>query len=159
MLRTKFSLGLFENPYPYADYNSTIRTSASANALKKMDRESIVLLENRKAVLPLSKKSTRSVALIGPQMPRVSLGDYVFANASQKGITPLDGFKTLLKGTDVEINYAEGCKLWSFDESGFDEAVAAAKKSEVAIVAVGTWTLDQSELWGEGIHLFLCAMC
>ena len=52
----------------------------------------------------------------------------------------------------MKINFAEGCKLWSNDESGFDEAVAAAQASDVAIVMVGTWSLDQTLLWTPGTN-------
>jgi beta-glucosidase len=45
------------------------------------------------------------------------------------------------------VHYAEGCEKWSRDESGFDEAIAAAKKADVAVVVVGTWSRDQRELW------------
>lgn len=65
-------------------------------------------------------------------------GDYVFFNASNNGISPLNGFKQYLSNisSPVEINYAEGCKLWSNDESGFAAAVSAAEASDIAIVMV-----------------------
>lgn len=93
MLRTKFSLGLFEgkpsyiiayvlnyitslaDPYPYEDYLSTLRTPATRALLHVMEQEAIVLLENRQATLPLSHK-IGSVALIGPQVDRVSVSFY-----------------------------------------------------------------------------------
>ncbi|KAI5892796.1 glycoside hydrolase family 3 protein [Schizophyllum commune H4-8] len=154
LLRTKFALGLFENPYPYKDYTSQIRTEETLEVLHQADLESIVLLENRNDVLPLDAGSLGSIALIGPQAGRVSMGDYVFLNASDNGITPVDGFKQYLEGVGSQtiVNYAEGCKLWSNDESGFDEAVAAAEASDVAIVMVGTWTLDQTNLWTPGTN-------
>ncbi|KAI0751981.1 glycoside hydrolase family 3 protein [Irpex lacteus] len=151
ILRTKFALGLFENPYPYADYESTLRTSKTRELLHQMEQETIILLENRNNVLPLSK-SIGSVAVIGPQADRVSFGDYVFFNSSLNGISPLDGFKQLLSNTSVKVNYAEGSKLWSNDQSGFQEAVDAAKSSDVAIVLVGTWSLDQTLLWTPGTN-------
>lgn len=52
----------------------------------------------------------------------------------------------------MKINYAEGCKLWSNDESEFDAAVAAAETSDVAVVMVGTWSLDQTLLWTPGTN-------
>ncbi|KAH9887635.1 glycoside hydrolase superfamily [Cubamyces lactineus] len=151
MLRTKFALGLFENPYPYDDYLSTLRTPETRELLHTMERETIVLLENKQNTLPLSK-SINSVALIGPQVDRVSFGDYVFFNASNNGISPLAGFTQLLSNTSVKINYAEGCKLWSDDPSGIPAAVAAAKDSDAAIVMVGTWSLDQTLLWTPGTN-------
>ncbi|PFH45933.1 glycoside hydrolase family 3 protein [Amanita thiersii Skay4041] len=151
MLRTKFSLGLFENPYPYEDFQSTLRTPQSQDVLHAAETESIVLLENRANTLPLNK-NIGSVALIGPQVDRISFGDYVFFNATLNGVSPLDGFRQHLGSTSVKINYAEGCKLWSNDQSGFSEAVNAAKASDVAIVMVGTWSLDQTLLWTPGTN-------
>ncbi|KAJ7200973.1 glycoside hydrolase superfamily [Mycena rebaudengoi] len=153
MLRTKFALGLFENPYPYGDYLSTLRTPASRDILHAVESESIVLLENRGNTLPLSK-SVKSIALVGPQVDRVSFGDYVFLNASHNGISPLNGFKQYLSkiSSSVKINYAEGSKLWSNDNSGFGAAVSAAQSSDVAIVMVGTWSLDQTNLWTSGTN-------
>lgn len=45
------------------------------------------------------------------------------------------------------MTYAQGCERWSNDQSGFDEAVAAAQAADVAVVIVGTWSRDQQELW------------
>lgn len=46
------------------------------------------------------------------------------------------------------MTYAQGCERWSNDDSGFDEAIAAAEAADVAVVVVGTWSRDQNELWG-----------
>ncbi|KAG6832147.1 hypothetical protein H0H92_004878 [Tricholoma furcatifolium] len=153
ILRTKFALGLFENPYPYDDYLSTLRTPESRVVLHEAETEAIVLLENHNNVLPLSN-DIGSIALIGPQADRVTFGDYVFFNASNNGITPLNGFQQYLESvsSSTKINFAEGCKLWSNDESGFPEAVEAAQNSDVAIVMVGTWSLDQTLLWTPGTN-------
>ncbi|ETW84887.1 glycoside hydrolase family 3 protein [Heterobasidion irregulare TC 32-1] len=151
MLRTKFTLGLFENPYPYDDYLTTLRTPETRELLHQMELESIVLLENKQSVLPLSI-NVGSVALIGPQVDRVSFGDYVFFNASLNGISPLAGFTEFLSNSSVKINYAEGCKLWSNDHSGFDAAMTSAIQSDVAVVMVGTWSLDQTLLWTPGTN-------
>jgi beta-glucosidase len=64
-----------------------------------------------------------------------------------RGVTPLAGITTALKGSGAKVAYAKGCERWSTDESGFAEAVAAAKAAEVAVVVVGTWSRDQYELW------------
>ncbi|KAF8834841.1 glycoside hydrolase, partial [Paxillus ammoniavirescens] len=151
ILRTKFSLGLFENPYPYPDYASAMRTQATRKLLHEMERETIILLENNDNILPLSTDIS-SIALIGPQADRVSFGDYVFFNASLNGISPLQGFTELLANTSVKINFAGGCKFWSNDESEFPQAIAAAKASDVAIVMVGTWSLDQILLWSNSTN-------
>lgn len=98
ILTTKFSLGLFESeclclfpgkysytdkavdPYPYDDYESTLRTSETRSLLHQMERETIVLLENKGNVLPLSK-DIGAVALIGPQVDRVSVSCYPSVHA------------------------------------------------------------------------------
>ncbi|KAG6890480.1 hypothetical protein C0992_001148 [Termitomyces sp. T32_za158] len=153
ILRAKFALGLFENPYPYEDYLSSIRTPKSKEILHTADTESIVLLENRGSTLPLSTNLS-AIALIGPQVDRVTFGDYVFLNASKKGITPLAGFKQHLANVSsaTKINFAQGCELWSNDESGIQDAVEAARNSDVAVVMVGTWSLDQTNLWAPGTN-------
>jgi beta-glucosidase len=61
-----------------------------------------------------------------------------------RGVTPLDGINSVSTG---KVTYAQGCERWSNDDSGFDEAIAAAKDSDVAVVIVGTWSRDQNELW------------
>jgi len=153
LLRTKFTLGLFESPYPYPDYLSTIHTPESREVLLQMEEEAIVLLENHDSLLPLST-DIGSVALIGPQANRVTFGDYVFFNASNFGITPLAGFQEFLSNvsSSTKINFAQGCELWSNDQSGFDEAISTAQQSDVAIVMVGTWSLDQTLLWTPGTN-------
>ncbi|TFY76921.1 hypothetical protein EWM64_g7092 [Hericium alpestre] len=72
MLRTKFTLGLFENPYPYDDYLTSLRTLETRDLLHQMEQEAIVLLENRNNLLPLNT-DIGSVALIGPQADRVTV--------------------------------------------------------------------------------------
>ena len=62
----------FTDPYPYIDYSTLLRTSASQAVLQRADRETIILLENKNSVLPLSK-TIGSIALIGPQVNRVSV--------------------------------------------------------------------------------------
>lgn len=68
----------------------------------------------------------------------MQFGDYVFFNASLAGISPLDGFTQFLgnRSSSTKINFAQGCELWSNDDSGIPAAVQAAQNSDVAIVMV-----------------------
>ncbi|PWY79124.1 beta-glucosidase [Aspergillus heteromorphus CBS 117.55] len=147
-LRAKFEMGIFENPYPAApqsQWKDLIHTPEAVELAKTLDMESIVLLENHNKTLPLSKSG--SIAVIGPMAHGyMNYGDYVIYNSQWHGVTPLDGIKAAV-GDAATINYAQGCERWSNDESGFEEAIAAAKKSDVAVVVVGTWSRDQTELW------------
>ncbi|KAG6899363.1 hypothetical protein C0993_010914, partial [Termitomyces sp. T159_Od127] len=172
ILRVEFALGLFEgtspclsmqrargpewaviDPYPYEDYFGSIRTTKSSDILCAADAESIVLLENRANTLPLST-GVRSVSLIGPQADRVTFSDYVFLNASKRGITLLEGFRQLLANvsSETKINFALGSELWSDDEAGIPAAVDAARNSDVAVAMVGTWSLNQTNLWLPGTN-------
>lgn len=147
LLRAKFEMGLFENPYPGAKGESEakklIHTKKHVELARQIDAESIVLLENHNNVLPLSKKA--NIAVIGPMAHGyMNYGDYVVNGSQWRGVTPLDGIKAAGKG---QITYAKGCERWSNDQSGFSEAIAAAEKADVAVVVVGTWSRDQFELW------------
>ena len=67
LLRVKFEMGLFENPYPAAPegkWSSLINNAAAKKLARDLDKESIVLLENHKETLPLKKSG--SIAVIGP---------------------------------------------------------------------------------------------
>lgn len=146
-LRAKFELGLFENPFPGAPANKTaslIHTPKSVQLARQLDADSIVLLENHNAVLPL--KQSANVAVIGPMADFMNLGDYVVYRSQYNptNVTPLQGIRAASKGT---VTFAQGCERWSNDQSGFPAAVAAAEAADVAVVLVGTWSRDQQELW------------
>lgn len=67
LLRVKFEMGLFENPYSAANksqWSSLINTAEHKQVAKDLDKESIVLLENHDQILPLKKSG--SIAVIGP---------------------------------------------------------------------------------------------
>lgn len=145
-LRAKFKIGLFERPYagvPTDEQAKYINTPESVAIARQLDAESIILLENHESVLPLSKSA--NIAVIGPMgHGYMNYGDYVPYQSYLRGVTPYDGIKAASTGT---VTFAQGCERWSSDESGFDEAVAAAEAADVAVVVVGTWSRDQNELW------------
>ncbi|KAF2203558.1 glycoside hydrolase [Delitschia confertaspora ATCC 74209] len=146
-LRAKFELGLFEEPYKGVSGNKTqalIHTTEHVKLARQIDAESIVLLENRNSILPLKKSA--NIAVIGPMADFANLGDYVVYQSqyNPSNVTPLQGIRNATKG---KVTYAKGCERWSNDQSGFKDAVKAAKKADVAVVVVGTWSRDQQELW------------
>ncbi|OGM50192.1 beta-glucosidase [Aspergillus bombycis] len=135
LLRAKFEMGLFENPYngaPASEWHKLIHTQEAVDLARELDRESIVLLENHDNALPLKKSG--SIAVIGPMAHGfMNYGDYVVYESQYRGVTPLDGIKAAV-GDKATVNYAQGCERWSNDQSGFAEAVEAAQKSDVAVV-------------------------
>lgn len=69
----------------------------------------------------------------------MQFGDYVFFNATNNAVSPLEGFRQHLSSisSSTKINFAQGAELWSNDQSGFPEAVQTAQNSDAAIVMVG----------------------
>ncbi|KAF8166832.1 glycoside hydrolase [Pholiota molesta] len=154
MLRTKFAMGLFENPYPYSDYLSTIRTPASKVILAQADADSIVLLENRNNVLPL-KENIGSIALLGPQVNRVTFGDYVFFNASWPAYHPLMASRSS-SATDPVRPRLTSLKAANSGPTTTPAFLLLFKQrktlTSLSSWSVGTWSLDQTLLWTPGTN-------
>ncbi|KAG9254662.1 family 3 glycoside hydrolase [Emericellopsis atlantica] len=146
VLRSKFAQGLFEHPWTGVsddDIYDYLNTDEHKELAQQLDAESIVVLENHDNVLPLKKDA--NVAVIGPMAHGyVNYGDYVIYKSQYRGVTPFDGIEAASEGT---VTFTQGCERWSNDDSGFDEAIAAAEDADVAVVVVGTWSRDQNELW------------
>ncbi|KAL3419854.1 glycosyl hydrolase family 3 [Phlyctema vagabunda] len=146
LLKAKFTMGLFEQPYQIVSENGTlsplIHTEETVALARELDAESIVLLENHNETLPLSKSA--NIALIGPMADFMNYGDYVIKDSHLRGVTPFAGVSATSTG---HVTYTLGCERWSNDQSGFAEAIAAAEAADVAVVVVGTWSRDQNELW------------
>jgi len=142
ILRVKFQLGLFEDPYRYLDnkrekevlYAPEIMEHALVSAM-----ESVVLLKNENykgnPVLPLN--SPGKIAVIGPMADSHldMLGSWHGAGDASKAVSVLDGIKNRFKGSTIK--YLEGCDFGSEDRSGFRAAVSLAKASDVVILAIG----------------------
>ncbi len=106
VLRAKFELGLFENPYVDPDEAEKQNGSAAHKELsKKAALESIVLLKNEKNILPLNK-NIRSLAIIGTDAEEVRLGGY--SGPGNHPVSILEGIKNKLD-ENCKINYAPGC--------------------------------------------------
>jgi beta-glucosidase len=142
VLRLKFMLGLFDDPYRYLDkereaavvYSDEIMKHALVSA-----RESVVLLknenENGRKILPLSNPA--KIGVIGPMADDQldMLGSWHAAGDETKVVTLLEGLKK--KFTNSEILYGKGCDFYSDDKSGFREALDIAGRSDVIILAIG----------------------
>ena len=159
VLRTKFELGLFEDPYQEkANYRIPIHTDESVAWSKRSADESTVLLKNENNLLPLDINGLKSIAVVGPNADCVQFGDYTWSKNKKDGVTPLQGIQKLV-GKKVKVNYAKGCSIASLDTSGIDEAVQAAQQSDVAIVFVGSSSAAfvrhsaEPSTSGEGIDL------
>lgn len=108
ILRAKFRLGLFENPYVDPDAAAAMNDTPEHRALaREAAREAIVLLKNEGNVLPL-KKEIKSIAVIGPNADVVKLGGY--SGFGMKTVSILDGIKSKL-GSAVKVTYEKGCDI------------------------------------------------
>lgn len=136
ILRLKFEMGLFENPYvdPKKARQNT-RTPEHIVQARRVAQQSVVLLKNDN-LLPLGKE-IKHVAVIGPNADNRynMLGDYTAPQDPVNIKTVLDGVRAKLKGASIE--YVKGCAIRDTTTTNIDEAVAAARRSDVAIVVVG----------------------
>lgn len=137
VLRLKFEMGLFENPYvDPGKAKKEVRNDAHIALARKVAQASVTLLKNDRSLLPLNKNISK-VALIGPNADNRynMLGDYTAPQEEKNVKTVLDGIRAKLSPAQVE--YVKGCSIRDTLTSDIKQAVAAARRSEVVIVVVG----------------------
>src|SRR2546427_2154741 len=166
VLRLKFQLGLFENPYvEAATANASFETPEQRVLARQAVAESTILLTND-GVLPLAP-TVKRVAVIGPGADdeRLLQGDYhypahlemIYAAPQNIEVTgllvpqatgsyaPGPYFTPHITplvglraalGNEVEVRYAKGCEVLGDDRSGFAEALQAARNADAAVVVV-----------------------
>jgi beta-glucosidase len=147
ILRVKFRLGLFEDPYTNPDEFPAIANEGHLAVAKELALQSIVLLENRDGTLPLAREKLRSLAVIGPLAddPYEQLGTWIFDGDPSISRTPLQAIRQLV-GDDVDVSHVRAMETSrSRTTDGFDEAVKAAQASDAVVTFLG----EESILSGE----------
>ena len=148
ILKVKFQLGLFDDPYKFSDIEREKRVVFSRenrDVARDAARKSIVLLKNERAALPLSK-NIKTIALIGPLVDaKVDLmGSWTGAGDGNACVSVLEGIKNAVPSANIV--FAKGCDLENNFPSmntpmmrtdGFTEAVKAANQADAVVVAVG----------------------
>ena len=137
VLRMKFEMGLFEHPYVDPKIAAkTVRRKEHIDLARKIAQSSITLLKNENSILPLSK-TINKVAVIGPNADNRynMLGDYTAPQEDSNVKTVLDGILTKLSPSRVE--YVRGCAIRDTTVNEIEQAIEAARRSEVVIVVVG----------------------
>jgi len=158
ILRKKFELGLFEDPFRYSNAErekQNMNDPAHTAAARDMAKKSIVLLKNEGGLLPL-KKDTRTIAVIGPigQSVRENLGFWsIEFPDSNYIVSQWQGIQNKL-GSSARLLYARGCGIEDTSRAGFAEAVATAQQADVVIMSIG----EKRDMSGEAksrsnIHL------
>lgn len=148
ILRLKFELGLFDQPYVDPERAEKVCNSPEHRALAlEAARQAIVLLKNDGNLLPLSKE-VKSILVAGPNAhsPRNQLGDY---SGSSLVVTVLDGIKARV-APGTEVRYARGCGIKDPSTEGIAEAVAAARECDLAILVLGESSWTEGMTGGEG---------
>ena len=148
ILRAKYALGLFDDPYRFLDVKRErreIRSEAVTNLARKAAASSMVLLKNDHATLPLSKQ-TKRIALIGPLANNRAevMGSWKARGEESDVVTVLEGIKNKL-GSGTEVNYVQGCDFLDSSTREFSAAFEAAKQSDVVIAVVGEKALMSGE--------------
>ncbi len=148
ILRVKFQLGLFDDPYKFSDTEREKRvvfSKENRDAARDAARKSMVLLKNNASILPLSK-NIKTIAVIGPLTDsKIDLiGSWSGAGDGNACVSLLEGIKAA--APSANILFAKGCDLENtfpamnhpmMSKEGFADAVKAANQADAVIVAVG----------------------
>jgi beta-glucosidase len=148
ILTAKFQLGLFKDPYRFCNEQREKETEMSAanlEAAHDMARKSIVLLKNENNILPITSKKT--IALIGPLAADGTqlIGPWSGAGEGEKCVSVLTAFQGRSAKDGFTLLHAKGADITGDDKKGFDDALAAARKSDIIIAVVG----ESKEMSGE----------
>ncbi len=161
VLRAKFLVGLFENPYvDPARAERVTNTPEHQQLALDAAHESIILLKNQNNLLPLNRSKYKRIAVIGPNAADLHLGGY--SNQPGRGVSVLQGIKDKV-GSNVEVLYAEGCKItetlpdWNADKvilgdpvlnaKRIQEALPVARKADLIILVLGENEQTSREAW------------
>jgi beta-glucosidase len=145
VLRLKFELGLFEDPYKFCNAERETKALLAPEhraAARDLARKSIVLLKNEQQALPIKKG--QKIALIGPLADNKSelIGNWNGAGNVEDCVSLRDGFSPEQRST---VLFTKGCELEGSDRSGFAAAIKAAQSSDVVLVVVGEAAMMSGE--------------
>ena len=160
VLRVKFKMGLFEDPYRYSnpETKENLDYAAHREVARDVAKKSIVLLKNERNLLPLSA-SVKNIAVIGPLADdkNTPIGNWRAQGEANSAVSILEGVKNAV-GNNIKVTYAKGAdlgigersflkplKINTTDKSGFEEAVEVAKKADLVILALGEDAFQSGE--------------
>ncbi len=159
ILRVKFELGLFDDPYRYcneAREKATIGNKANNNGVLDMAKKSIVLLKNETNLLPL-KKAGQKIALIGALAndKNSPLGSWRIASDNDSAVSVLEGMQqykgnqlTYEKGADLTVGktaFIDELVFNTTDKSGFEAAKKVAASADVVVMVLGEHGFQSGE--------------
>jgi beta-glucosidase len=144
VLRVKFRLGLFENPFANEQLeNSTLKKPEFLQAAREISAKSFVLLKNERETLPINIKNITKLAVVGALADdRANTLDWWPGDArAEDSITILQGITDKLNSVKaanpISLIFAKGCESVCTSVDAFPEAVEAAKQADITVVVVG----------------------
>ena len=143
VLRVKFRLGLFERPYtPVTSEKERFFRPQTMDIAARLAAESMVLLKNENQILPLTDK--KKIAVVGPMAKNGwdLLGSWCGHGKDTDVVMLYNGMATEFVGK-AELRYALGCRTQADNRKGFEEALEAARWSDVVVLCLGemmTWS-------------------
>ncbi|MFO7668404.1 MAG: glycoside hydrolase family 3 N-terminal domain-containing protein [Bacteroidales bacterium] len=150
VLRVKFRLGLFDDPFRYLDEEretATVHSPEMMNHALLSARESVVLLKNEpqhgSKILPLQSPGT--IAVIGPLANNQldMLGSWHAAGDIDQVVTLTAGLQKQFPSSRIE--FTKGCDFYSQDRGDFGQAINLARRSDVVVVAIGETQAQSGE--------------
>lgn len=147
ILGIKFEMGLFESPYVDPSQFPEVASPEAMEVAYKAALESIVLLKNENATLPLDAAALSSVAVIGPlaDAPYEQLGTWIFDGDKSLSVTGLEGIQDHV-GETIDVNYVRAMETSRSRDTGpFAQALQAAEASDAVVLFLG----EESILSGE----------
>lgn len=138
VLRLKFQLGLFEDPFVNVERAvEIVHNKEHQDLALEASREGIVLLKNENDLLPLDK-NIRSIAVIGPNAHDREnlLGDYIPKKLLYESVTVVEAIKGKVS-PETKVKYVKGCNVLDSTLNEIPAARAAASRADIAIVVVG----------------------
>lgn len=137
VLRMKYLLGLFDDPYRYQDAQNASDVLLHPSHLELAETsaaKSMVLLKNKQNILPL--QSSQKVALIGPLADDEYhiLGNWIGkGDRSGTAVSVKEGFEA----RGAHFSYAKGCEIEENNKEGFEKALQVAKNADVIVLVAG----------------------
>lgn len=144
ILRKKFELGLFDDPYRFCNADrekAALNNPEHLKAAREIGAKSIVLLKNNNNLLPLSK-DIKTIAFIGPLVKehKQNMGfwaiDLPGIDYDKLVVSQWEGLQNKV-GKNTKLLYAKGCEIEGDNRAGFAEAVEIAKQADVVIMSIG----------------------
>jgi beta-glucosidase len=140
ILRKKFEMGLFDDPYRFSNEErekSTLNSPENRAAARDIAKHSIVLLKNDKQLLPLSK-TLKTIAVIGPlAKSNIDMMGFWSVKWENDNLVSLyEGIENKV-GMTTKLLYAQGCDVTDTSKVNFSAAIATAMQADVVVLAVG----------------------